>query len=186
MLILVTHAQRSGEPNPSHTTKGLIDLTSLLGVMTVVRRYFGTKIVYVGFGRRLGETYRILAPALSELRVMHSHIFGTEGSRSDFKGRNIYLSGDGEEVLEDEYLGLADIPDFDCWETIMSKLPNGSIIITGREFMRCFGVKSKSCSIYEADVKNKKIIPIIKQGVPTKELSVIFENYSLSMQKSEQ
>jgi len=167
MLYLVTHAHRESAPNPSHTNKGLIEIASgiMLGTMIAIRRFCGASVVYVGFGKRFRETYHALKPALEGLEMKHSLIFGSECSKKDRKGgrSSIIVSGQGKKIREDKYLGLADIPGFDCWGAIMRKLPDGAIIITGREFMRCF-LKSRNCSIYEANTARKLITPIVESG----------------------
>lgn len=169
MVYLFTHSYREGGPNPCHTNKGFMMFGSsiMMSIVSLIRFHYKKPAVYSGKGKRFREMYDALKEQLwPRCLPKYSSIFGGEEAKKSKRKRSATVLSDGTEIPSGQYLDLIEFQGkgFDAWE-ILRNLPDGSIILTGRQFCKCLGVKSNICSVYEADPATKKFVCVIKEGM---------------------
>lgn len=163
MIFLVTHASRTDEADPVHTNEGLKELTSQImsNVIALVILHFQISTVCIGKGKRFKESYRAFTQLFpTGMPVIEDGHFGDEVSHRDGIG---YILEDGTIVPDEQYIGLSAL-EGDWWEYLKNKVPDKSIIFTGRQFCECLGVKSRSCSIYAVNPQRKQVVCVIEAG----------------------
>jgi len=172
MIYIVTHSYRDNDPDPSHTTSGMLKLSSdpVFSVVSLIA-YHWKGVIYVGTGKRFRETFGAFKSVLQKCEVKYSPLFGSEESRRDTPEEKLVVLSDNEEISLEQYMTFADFKGFDAWR-ILRHLPKGSLILTGRQFCKCLGIESKSCSVYEINPCKKIVACIIAEGVRIRDLSI--------------
>jgi len=162
VLYIFTHAERESDPNPEHTTIGLLSLSSpvILGIVMRIRLK-GVNLVCCGSGKRFKQAYGLLREELGDTEVIYSPVFGVADSRRD--DEESVITADGETIPKKQYRGIAEWDAVDYWKLVRG-LPDHTVIVTGRDFCSGLKIHSRSCSIYSINPATKAALCIVEAG----------------------
>jgi hypothetical protein len=107
-------------------------------------------LVISGTGSRFLQTFSCLFPTGFTGNVMYSPFCGNV----DVITQDDQVILTNREIPKDEYLGLVETPGFYAWEFV-SRLPKGTLICAGEEFMLSLAIKSLPGQLYSLDIDNK-------------------------------
>lgn len=163
----ITHGLRNGGFNPEHTAAGIAQLRNLVVPQGITNIVLGT-------GERFEEIFAALfhmnEPPFDDNpnrpKIWYSPFVGSAdgfdppdrvilGHRDDGNHRSCRLA---------DYIGVANARAFDAWAFVGS-LPEGTLFLTGGEFMLALGVEKPSKgALYWIDSKTKAAPLLTQQG----------------------
>ncbi|HEY4512349.1 MAG TPA: hypothetical protein VJH63_01660 [Candidatus Paceibacterota bacterium] len=161
-IYAVTHGRKLLGINPRLDPAGEVEIAALASRVPTSESMVD---IVVGTGARFVHTFDILARAkslkiaLAGVQVKYSPILGSADSGKKAETGWDVILADGTEVKAGGYLGLIDAPGIDLWKFLEEGISDGTLLITGREFIGALvgsADNAKSAAVYEITINDKE------------------------------
>lgn len=176
MIFIVHHSWRTGGFNPINTDEGIAHMQFIIRFL----QHFNVQWIGSGKGARFWEIALLLKANIPTVHLPicvrraygPSHAFTWRQNPITGKWEKFAVIADNREVPISQRPRLSD-RNFDGWAHLARKVEpvceGDKAISSGSEFLECLGRKrTRSASLYIADVKKRCVRCLINEGVYTK------------------
>ncbi len=152
-IFAVTHGSKAEGPNPELTGAGVAEIRA------AAAKLFNREVtcIIVGTGLRFIHTHTVINTVfdLGGLPVKYSPLLGSADSGKKAETGFDVLLADGTPIHDSGYIGLIGTPGVDLWAFLAGAIPDGSLLVTGREFIGSFlggANNAKSATVYQITI----------------------------------